>query len=77
MNRREFMKTGTLAAAAATMVPEAFAQSAASDRVRVGVLGSGARAQGLMKASLDFPGVDYVAVWDAFQGRAELAKALI
>ncbi len=76
MNRREFMKTGTLAAAAATMVPEAFAQSAASDRVRVGVIGSGARAQGLMKASLDFPGVDYVAVCDAYQGRAERAKAL-
>ena len=76
MNRREFMKTGTLAAAVATMVPEAFAQSAASDRVRVGVLGSGARAQGLMKTSLDFPGVDYVAVCDAYKGRAERAKAL-
>ena len=76
MNRREFMKTGTLAAAAATMVPEAFAQSAASERVRVGVVGSGARAQGLMTASLDFPGVDYVAVCDAYKGRAERAKAL-
>lgn len=76
MNRREFMKTGTLAAAAAAMVPEAFAQSAASDRVRVGVLGSGARAQELMKASLNLPGVDFVAVCDAYQGRAERAKAL-
>lgn len=76
MNRREFVKKSSLAAAAAAMVPEAFAQSAASDRVRVGVIGSGARAQGLMKASLDFPGVEYVAVCDAYKGRAERAKSL-
>lgn len=76
MNRREFIKTGTLAAAASAIVPETFAQSAATKPVRVGVLGSGARAQGLMKASLDFPGVDFVAVCDAYQGRAKRARAL-
>lgn len=76
MNRREFIHVGTLAAAASAMVPEVFAQSAATKPVRVGVLGSGARAQGLMTASLNFPGVDFVAVCDAYRGRAERAKAL-
>ncbi len=76
MNRRQFIKTGSLAAAAAAIVPEAFAQSAASKRVRVGVIGTGARAQQLMKSSLDFPGVDFVAICDAYKGRAERAKAL-
>ena len=76
MNRREFIKTGTLAAAAAAMVPEAFGSQAAGHTVRVGVLGSGARAQGLMKTALELPGVDFVAVSDAYQGRAEHARAL-
>jgi predicted dehydrogenase len=76
MNRRQFIKTGSLAAAAAAMVPEAFAQTAASQRVRIGVIGTGARAQQLMKASLDFPGVDFVALCDAYNGRALRAKAL-
>ncbi len=76
MNRREFIKHSSLAAAAATLVPDAFAQSAASDRVTVGVLGSGARAQELMHLSRQLPGVDIVAVCDAYQGRAERARSL-
>ena len=76
MNRREFIKTGSLAAAAAAMAPEAFGKNAASDTVRVGVIGSGARAQGLMHASRGLPGVELVAVCDAYKGRAEHAKAI-
>ena len=76
MNRREFIKHSSLAAAAVTLVPEAFAQSAASDRVTVGVLGSGARAQGLMELCRELPGVEIVAVCDAYKGRAERARAL-
>lgn len=76
MNRREFIKHTSLAAAAVTLVPEAFAESAASDRVTVGVLGSGARAQGLMELCRELPGVDIVAVCDAYKGRAERAKAM-
>lgn len=76
MNRREFIQRSSLAAAAATMVPEAFSQSAAGDRVTVGVLGSGARAQELMAATLELPGVDVIAVCDAYKGRAEKAQSI-
>jgi predicted dehydrogenase len=58
------------------MVPEAFSQNAADDRVSVGVLGSGARAQFLMQASLDLPGVEIVAACDAYKGRAERAQSI-
>jgi len=70
------MERGSLAAAAAALAPGAFGQSAASDRVRVGVIGSGARAQGLMSEALKLPGVDLVAVNDAYIGRGERAKAM-
>jgi predicted dehydrogenase len=76
MNRRQFLKTTVLSAAATSLVPEAFGRQAADARVRVGVLGSGARAQGLMKEALELPGVEFVAVCDAYQGRAERAKAM-
>jgi len=76
MNRRQFMKTTALSAAAAGLVPEAFGRQAAEARVRVGVLGSGARAQGLMKEALELPGVEFTAVCDAYRGRAERARAM-
>jgi predicted dehydrogenase len=76
MNRREFLKSSALAAAATSLVPGAFAKQAAGERIRVGVLGSGARAQGLMESSLGIPGVEFAAVCDAYQGRAEQAKAI-
>lgn len=76
MNRRQFLKTSTLAAAAASLVPEAFARQSARDPIRVGVLGAGARAQGLMKAAQEIPGVSFTAVCDAYRGRAEQARSL-
>ncbi|MGH9390917.1 MAG: Gfo/Idh/MocA family protein, partial [Vicinamibacteria bacterium] len=76
MNRRQFLKTTVMSGAAASLVPEAFSRQAADSRVRVGVLGSGARAQGLMKEALELPGVEFTAVCDAYRGRAERARAL-
>src|SRR3990172_6063269 len=76
MNRRQFMKTTVLSAAAASLVPEAFGKQAAEARVRVGVLGSGARAQGLMTEALELRGVEFTAVCAAYRGRAERARAL-
>jgi predicted dehydrogenase len=76
MNRREFLETTFLAAAATSLVPSAFGKQAADARIRVGVLGSGARAQGLMKEALELPGVEFTAVCDAYRGRAEQAKAI-
>ena len=65
MNRRQFLKTTVLSAAATRLVPEAFGRQAAESRVRVGVLGSGARAQGLMKEALELPGVEFAELADA------------
>jgi predicted dehydrogenase len=76
MNRREFIKHSSLAAAAATMVPNAFGRQAANQKVTVGVLGSGARAQGLMELTQELPGVAIIAVCDAYRGRAERARSL-
>jgi predicted dehydrogenase len=77
MNRRDFMK-GTLATgAAATLARRGQAQSpvAPSDRIRLGVIGAGARAQELMEAAQAHPGAEIVAVCDAYTGRAERARA--
>jgi predicted dehydrogenase len=77
MNRREFIKmTGGGAAAAALGPHVVMGQVGAADRVRVGVLGSGARAQGLMVEAMRIPSVEIVAVCDAYRGRAERARAL-
>ena len=76
MNRRQFLKTTVMSGAAASLVPEAFGRQATEARIRVGVLGSGARAQGLMKEALELPGVEFTAVCDAYRGRAERARAL-
>jgi len=76
MRRRDFMKTTAMVAAAARMVPNAFAAGAADHKVRFGVLGSGARAQQLMNALQNLPGTEVVAVCDAYKGRAERARAM-
>jgi len=73
MDRREFIKTGMMAGAAASL-----AQAQApppSDRITVGVIGSGARAQELMTHAMRIAGVEIVAVCDAYTGRAERARA--
>ena len=76
MNRREFLERSAWATTTAAVATKALGQVAAADRVRVGVLGSGARAQGLMVEALKLPGVSFVAVCDAYQGRAERARQL-
>src|SRR5258708_17968599 len=45
----------------------------ANDRIQVGMIGTGARAQELMQALLALPGVEIVAVVDAYKGRAQRA----
>jgi predicted dehydrogenase len=45
----------------------------ANDRIQVGVIGTGARAQELMQALQLLPGVEIVAVVDAYRGRVERA----
>jgi len=76
MNRREFLERSAWGTATAALATKALGQGAAADRVRVGVLGSGARAQGLMVEALKLPGVEITAVCDAYRGRAERARQL-
>ncbi|MGH9341277.1 MAG: Gfo/Idh/MocA family oxidoreductase [Acidobacteriota bacterium] len=80
MNRREFMKQSTLAGATAALGPNVLGKPSAgrvapNDRITIGVIGSGARAQQLMEAALTLPQAEIVAVSDVYTGRAERAKA--
>jgi predicted dehydrogenase len=67
--RREFLKDSAVASAAAAawggLAPARVL--GANDRVRVGVLGAGGRARGLMRNFLNVPGVEIVAVCDVYQ----------
>ncbi len=77
MNRRQFMKTGIWAGAATVSLPRRVTAAAApADGYRVGILGSGARAQHLLQAAQSIPNVEIIAVCDAYRGRAERSKAL-
>src|SRR5689334_24722372 len=80
MDRRTFL-SGTVAAAAATRL-HASSQSGpsvagpASDRVRVGCIGMGARAQELVDAmAASGANAGVVSLCDAYRGRAERGKA--
>ena len=76
MNRRDFMKTTVLASAATAMAGRrATAATAPSDRLRVGFIGCGARAQQLMQAVVAMSDVETVALCDAYTGRLDRARA--
>jgi hypothetical protein len=49
----------------------------ANDRVRLGIIGPGARGQELMKEFLKVPNIEFVAAADVFTKRHEEAKALV
>ena len=74
VNRRDFMKTSGKLAGLGLL---AFTGAAAanlranppSERITVGVIGTGARAQQLMEAVVANPGTEIVSVCDAYQGR--------
>lgn len=68
VTRRNFLQ-GAAMAAAGTQA----ARPAASDRVTVGVIGTGARAQELMEAIQQHPQAEIVGVVDAYKGRVERA----
>src|SRR5207247_3409091 len=69
---------GTLAAAARSRSPVAFAPppDSPNDRLQLGIIGVGARVQsGLMEAAQAVPGVEIVGVCDAYRGRVQRAIA--
>jgi len=76
MNRRDFMKTTVVAGATAALARPGEAKTAApSDRLAIGVIGCGARAHEHLQNLVEMPGVEVVAVCDAYKGRAERAKS--
>lgn len=81
MHRRDFLRSTVIAGAAAGLGTPAVAQTAGtrqgapSDRLRVGFIGTGARAHQLIDAALAVPGLEVVSLCDAYTGRAERARA--
>src|SRR5215207_6580366 len=75
IERRQFLKE----AAAGTAISLAYPTSrvlGANDRVRLGIIGPGARGQELMKEFLKVPNVEFVAVADVYARRHEEAKQI-
>src|SRR5215469_17706611 len=74
--RRNFLRQTALGTAAALAYPPAFVLGA-NDRIRVGMIGPGARGQDLLKQALEVPGIQLVAVADVYTRRREEAKQLV
>ena len=82
MDRRDFLRSTVIAGAAAHLGSPALAhlqavtpKGPASDRMRLGFIGTGARAQEVMGACFAVPGLEVVSLCDAYAGRAERARA--
>ncbi len=79
INRREFMQRSALGSAAiGAALTDTLGETAApsrpvpaSDRITVGMIGVGARAQQLMDALFELPNVEIVSLCDAYTGRVE------
>jgi predicted dehydrogenase len=75
LSRRDFLKDSALAGAGLTVLgglPPARILGA-NDKIRVGVLGSGGRAQYVMKLFKKFPEVEIVSVCDVYEPRRQAA----
>ena len=76
--RRGFLKTSLAGGAGLVLAPHlARAQVlGANDRIRIGVIGTGGRAQGLMRQIKELPGARLTAVCDVFEPRMRAAAEL-
>src|ERR1700724_4682198 len=72
--RRDFMKSTAIGAAGFLASPSRVL--GASDRVRVGMIGVGARGQDLLKQLLDVPNAQLVAIADVYSRRHDEARRL-
>src|SRR5258706_10535866 len=68
IQRRQFIKQATTAAAIGLVYPSARVLGA-NDRVRLGIIGPGARGQELMREFLNVPNVEFVAAADVYTRR--------
>jgi len=75
IDRRQFLKQAAAGASIALAYPSSSVLGA-NDRVRLGIIGAGARGQELMGAFLRVPNIEFVAVADAFTRRYDEAKKL-
>jgi predicted dehydrogenase len=73
-SRRSFI--GTVASGLATTLAAPSSLVGANDRIRVGIIGPGARGQELMHDVLKCPNVEFVAAADVYTRRLEQAKAI-
>ena len=76
MNRREFMG-GVAAGAAAFAMPLPVKAMAASDTIRIGMIGCGDRGRQDLHSAIRLPGVECVAVADVYSRRRDEAKAIV
>ena len=86
-SRREFLRTtagaagATFAANAVLLKPETLsgppAFTAASDRVRFGIVGVGMEGSSLLSTAIQLPGVECAAASDLYDGRHELAREIV
>lgn len=76
INRRRFLKHTAVGAAAAFMLPTGRVLGA-NDRVRLGIIGPGARGQELIKEFLNVPNIEFVAAADVYTRRHDEAKKMV
>jgi predicted dehydrogenase len=75
-SRREFLEAGA-AAAGVSLAPFKFRKVAPSDTVRFGMVGVGMQGNGLLRTSIQLPGVTCAAAADLYDGRHTLAKEIV
>src|SRR2546425_1528323 len=81
MNRRQFLQSAAMASAGLSMAarkeilasPGNLAAASPNDRITVGMIGVGARAQELMRAIQQVPGTEIVAVCAVDKSRLDTA----
>lgn len=85
VSRRDFLKTtgaasATLAGHSILLEPSRLAAAPravpASDTVRFGIIGVGMQGSGLLRTSIQLPGVECAAACDLYDGRRDLAKEI-
>jgi len=74
MNRREFLAAGAMVMAAGIAPSRVLG---ANDRIRLGLIGSGARGQEDLRDALRQPNVECVAIADIYSRRRDEAKAIV
>ncbi len=76
-NRRKFMKTGALAAGAASLPILGSAQAGTSSTLKVALVGCGGRGIEALRQVMRNPGIEVVALADAFEGGINAAMNAI